>query len=106
MDEETWQAEADLCGHVIEVSIGDPHNHDCELTRTLRRMQDRIDALERHAYAAQGRLAELLHREDLTGRAIHEDAYCMQVPSFEARECRECPSIAGRMYEAGATVRG
>lgn len=39
---------------------------------------------------AERRLAAALHREDITGRAIHEEESAMQVPSYGPDECRAC----------------
>ena len=45
-------------------------------------------------------LAAALHREDITGRAIHEDALAMQVPSWGPEECDVCQSRAAAILAA------
>jgi len=50
--------------------------------------------------AVTAALAEALHREDITGRAIHEEAWAMQVPSFGADDCQPCHSRAAAILDA------
>ena len=53
-------------------------------------------------------LGEALHREDTTGRAIHEDHFAMQVPSYGADVCTACPHEAAKLlaalHDAGWTL--
>lgn len=55
--------------------------------------------------ATREQLIEALHREDLLGRAIHEDAWSMQVPTFPATECGACEGHADRLLAALAEMQ-